>query len=428
MSVKRTSGKLNRRRFLRAAGIAAGASLAGPLLAESSAAASSPGAITARPAKHFTVGVLLAQSSLYPALAGSFLNGLQLALAQAGNQLAGRPLALQTQSYGTSPARALSLTRDMLASGQADAIVSLGSSGQAADLDALLAERRVPLIVSGAGANVARANQHSPFLFRSSLGMWRASYALGHWAAGAVGRRAVMLSSFYDSGYDTLYAFRLGFARAGGDVVDQWVTHVPAGGTSLDGALAAARAARPDLVFAAASGPQAVELAHAYARSGLAGRVPLLGSSFFTDEAWLAEQGDAALGAYTAAAWAPGLGTPTNQAFVAAYAGMYGQQPDVFAVLGHDTAGQLVRAGEAGAPLADALHAAAFDGPRGRLAIDPAQRDVATPLYLRAVRRGAGALRNEVISALELVPDEDERLLELRASVKTGWTNAYLSV
>jgi branched-chain amino acid transport system substrate-binding protein len=419
---------LSRRRFLRAVGLAAGACAAGPLLGASAAAPLAPASGTASSAALFTVGVVLPQSPGYGALADSFLNGLRLAFAEAGGWLSNRPIALQTQPHAVSPGHALALTRGLLAEGRADLIVSLGSSGQAASLRPLLAERGVPLVVAGAGANVARAGQYSPHLFRGSLGMWRASYALGRWAAHNAGARAVMLSSFHDAGYDTLYAFRLGFTGAGGDVIDQFVTHLPSGGRGAEEIFADLGAARPDVVFAAAAGPQAAEIARAYARSGMAGRVPLLGSSFFTDEGWLDEQGDAALGVRTAAAWAPSLNTPANQAFTAAYTRAYGRQPDPFALLGYDTAGLIAAAGQSEAPLLGALRTAQLDSPRGRLAMDADQQDLATPIYLRSVRHAGSALVNMVEHELEPVPERDERLAELRASIKSGWLYPYLFI
>jgi branched-chain amino acid transport system substrate-binding protein len=428
--------RVSRRAFLRTAGYAAGALAAAPLIgpaAGSIAAVSAPGSAPA--GAPVSIGVLLPQSQFYPDLARNFLAGMQLYLAQAHGRAGGRPIVLLTRDYGRSTARALDQSRELIEQARADLLVSTLSSGIAASLDPLLREWQVPLVVSGAGANVTRQDRESPYIFRNSLNFWRSSWALGGWAARNLGTKALIATSFYDSGYDAYYTFQLGFESAGGTIAQTRVTHRP---TDTPDHLAALmsdiRQTRPDLVFAAYSGRDAVDFVRAYDAAGLSARIPLVGSGFLVDEQQMPELGGAARGIKTVLPWASTLSTAENQAFTAAFQSAAGRPADIFAVLGYDTAHLVIDALDAvnGDPrqseqLRQALAHAAFAGPRGLVTMDPATLDAVTPLYLREVR-GGGSPRNEVVAELGMAPMLDERFAALRAATKTGWENNYLCV
>jgi ABC-type branched-subunit amino acid transport system substrate-binding protein len=300
----------------------------------------------------------------------------------------------------------------------------------ATSLSALLEERRALLVVSDAGADAIEPARGGGSVFYDSLGYWQASWAMGRWAARNLGRRAVVAASFYESGYDSLYAFQRGLEEAGGEVVETCVTHIPPARHDIGRALAAIREARPDFAYAVYSGQPAVDFVRAYAASGLARRVPLAGSGFLTDETLLPAMGGAALGIRSCLSWGPDLPTPENRDFTAAFQRATGRQPDAFAVLGHETARLIGTALAAGAGdrggLGSALATATFQAPRGRIAMSPTTHVTLVPLYLRETRRRHDLVGNEVVA--ELAPPSEARSIAiLRAWPKTGWLNAYAS-
>ena len=436
--------RVSRRTFLRRIGAAAGALTAGQLISacsNSSAASltrnrdqgSKPMAVHSPSAQKDTlrVGLLLPQSQLYPAIGANFRAGMDLYLAQSSSHAAGRPISLIAHEYGVSPGLALEQARELITTDQVDLIVGSLSSGIAATLHPLLHERQTPLLVSNIGANLTRDDRQSPYIIRNSFSYWQSSWALGRWAAGNLGKQAFVASSFYDSGYDSLYAFQLGFESAGGAIKKTKVTHLPTDTGELHTLMAEIQQAQPDLVFAAYSGPQASDFVRAYTHAGLSARVPLLGSGFLVDESLLSQQGDAALGIKTALPWARTLDLPANQAFTSAFQDFSGRPADPFAVLGYDTARLIAEcACSTSGPdqLRQALAAAAFDSPRGSVRMDETLLEISTPLYLREVRAGAGGLSNAVIDKLPTVPMFDARIAALRASERTGWSNTYLAV
>jgi branched-chain amino acid transport system substrate-binding protein len=424
----------SRRRFLSLSGLAAGALAAGPIVSMGGFDGWLSGAGRAS-SKPLRVGALLPRSTIYPDLAANLLAGLRLALGEPGRLIAGRAVELIAADIGVMSSQARRRAAQLLDEGGADLLVGMVSPRLAGDLQAGGAAGETVFIAGGLGENISRPGECRPAVFTHSLSAWQANLALGEWAARTVGPTAVLASSFYDSGYDTLYAFRLGFERAGGTILATHVTHRPHA-PDAPGALAAPIAAhRPDLVFAAYCGEPAVEFVRAYATSDLAGRAPLLGSAFLTDDRLLPAHGEAALGITTALGWADDLEAPASRAFADAYRRSAGRAPDAFAALGFET-GQLVERAVVAVDgdlsrterLGAALVADPFTGPRGPVVMRADTQAADGPLYLRQVRRRDGALANAAIGHLAPVAEQDELLAVARAGPKTGWLNAYLHV
>jgi branched-chain amino acid transport system substrate-binding protein len=421
--------KISRRSLLRAAAIGAGAALASIPLAPGAAAAAPRAPAQVPPADQapFRIGLVLPESQLVPAFGPGLLDGLRLALHEVGGVSAGRPLALLVERYGVSQHRAMARARALVEERGVDVLVGAFSRHGATQLGPLAAERGTPLVVADVGANAVRPDRQRPFVLRSSLGHWRASWALGEWAARTVGGRALVLSSFYDSGYDTIYAFRSGFMSAGGQPPAVHVTHLPEQGLDLAPAISAIREARPDAVFAIYSGWRAEAFVRAFAASGLARHTRLLGSSFLADEALLPALGEAADGILSAGSWAPGLGGAGERAFADAYGALAGRPADSFAALGYDTGRLLLSALDSvgnnpdGQRLRDALASARFSGARGPVATHAQTLEAASAIYLRSVEGGTLRADYQLLAAHAMPELEVDNL-------KTGWTNGYLCV
>jgi branched-chain amino acid transport system substrate-binding protein len=331
--------------------------------------------------------------------------------------------------------RALSSANGTDAKVQADLLVGIAGANAATYLGPLLENRRALFIASDGGANALRSSERNPFIFHNTLGYWQANAAMGQWAAQHLGRKAFVASSFYESGYDTLYTFCRGLETAGGQVLQTYVAHVPPDENDLPELIAAIQRARPDFVYALFSGSRAVDFVRAYADSGLASHIPLAGSAFIVDETLLPQLGNAALGIRSGLSWAPTLPTAENRAFIAAFQATNGRAPDAFAVLGYDTARWIAQALETVVGdlaqtdrLREAFLAASFAGPRGLFRMDPDTQTAVTPLYLREVQPCHGTLVNQVVGELEPVSENADWLAALPTEMRTGWIHAYLGV
>jgi branched-chain amino acid transport system substrate-binding protein len=408
--------RITRRAFLKTVSAVAGAAAASTLLSGCDTAGLGRTSLSRVAAVSLKLGVLVPRSAAYPMLGQNLLAGMQLY----ADRSAGRPLHLLVEEIGAGQSEAHRGALKLLDQDRVDMLAGVLSPSVAATLHNALAERRTSLVVADIGANVPRQSEDSPFVAYSSLGYWRASRAMGHWAAQNLGGRAAIATSFYDGGYDTIYAFRLGFEAAGGQILDTHVSHRPADADDRMAALMAQiGAARPDLVYAVYSGREASDFVRAYAASDLAGRVPLAGTSLSLD--------DRALDMAMVLPWAHNLDNSENRAFVAGYRAATGRAPDLFALLGHDTANLIDVAAEAAGDHRDvlalqrALDSAAFASPRGAVAMEMQTRSLVAPLYLGGTQRAA-------IVPLEPHPGIAGQIAALRSSTKTGWTNAYMCV
>ena len=369
---------------------------------------------------------------VFPEGAGAGLAaGLQLGFDEAAARTRGT-VDWTAQSAGPGALDTVSRSLDLISAQKTSLVVGVANAHMAAELSPTLARYGAFFVAVDGGASLARPSEQSPHILRSSLGYWQSSWAMGLWAAEQMGRKACVVSSFVESGYDALYAFERGFAAGGGEVLQTTITHVPNRDVDWTAVMTGIDSAQPDFVYAMYSGAQAAEFLRAYGASGLAGRIPLAGSAPLVDESVLAEAGSAAVGVRSCHTWAPGLATSANLAFTAAYRAMAGTEPDSLAVLGYDTA-QLVTeslnaaGGGAMTParLRQALAAVRLPSPRGALRVNPATNGVMAPLYVREVRRTEAGVKNDVVATLAPVDEADERLAPLHGGLRTGWMHAY---
>lgn len=138
-------------------------------------------------------------------------------------------------------------------------IVVVGGPLQVDEVAPLLRDAGRIAVVTGMGATIPRYNEDLASVVTAYWPHWQTEWALGVWAAQNLGRRAVIGTAAYESGYDSAYAFWAGFEYAGGTVVGHTVTHLtPASGlTSL---VDLVKAQRPDVIYGAMSGVAANDL------------------------------------------------------------------------------------------------------------------------------------------------------------------------
>jgi branched-chain amino acid transport system substrate-binding protein len=279
------------------------------------------------------IGILLPISRIYPLLGENLLAGLSLYfdLHQKKNrnyqvQLIPEKIGM---AHGSTYQKACRLVRDA----QVHLVVGVISSETAAQLRNLFYENRIPLIVSNAGANAVSTSDHNPYVFYNSLSYWHANWAAGAWAAQELGKKAVVATSFYDSGYDALNAFRLGFEAAGGEIARVAVTHGPGQDKELSSLPDLIRQARPDFMYALYGGKMAEDFCQAFSESGLNRSIPLACSGFMVEDSILPQLGTEVLDVKSVFSWARGLDNAANKRFVGSYEKRTGRLADPFALL-----------------------------------------------------------------------------------------------
>lgn len=325
----------DRRRFLQTLGALAGTAAAAPVLAGDSPFSLAAPSLSGQ----LRVGIALPEFGAEERRAQAWLAGLKLGLGQAA--------AIEIEAAGALAMQVCQASERLLQRG-VQVVVGAIAPIRARDVGRSLQRSNAVFLNAEPGAHILRANDGHAKVFHHTLHAWQASYATGRWAAGAAGRRAAIVASFRESGYDTLAAFRLGFAAAGGEVVSQEISGIPGRERSAEECLQSVQCQAPDFVYAAGT-----------AVAGAVG-APLSSSA----------QGRA------------------DQHFADCYAQFSGRAADAFALLGFE-AGSLLQAAAQqalaqGLSLARSLASAGFQGPRGLVRMNPATRSTTAESFVDA--------------------------------------------
>jgi branched-chain amino acid transport system substrate-binding protein len=221
-------------------------------------------------------------------------------------------------------------------------------------------------------------------------------------------KKVFTLAPDYAAGRQMIDAFTATFTAAGGEVVGQEFT--PFQKTQDFGPyLAQAKASGADAVYVFYAGGEAIAFVKQYESFGLKADLPLYGSGFLTSPLYVNAQGPAAEGVITALHYVPTIDSTANADFVAAFQAKTGRVPSEFAVQGYDAARALIEATKTGASdresLAAALRQVSFEGPRGKLSIDPATNNLVQPIYVYQTVAGEGGLTQQVLAQLPAEAD-----------------------
>jgi branched-chain amino acid transport system substrate-binding protein len=263
-------------------------------------------------------------------------------------------------------------------------------------------QKRAVLIISNAGANSLTRERRSPTIFRTSFSNWQISFPLGEWVAKHVGRKVFVSAADYAAGREHAEAFKASFTRAGGRIVGE--VYPPLGNADYGPFLSEIARAKPDATYSFYAGSDALRFVKQYEEYGLKKQIRLTGAGFMVEEDILSAQGSAALGAVTTLHWALSLNTEANLRFVREYRKRFQTEPDVYAVMGYDTARVIVEGVQAvGGAIADkarfahALSRIRFESPRGSFRLDPETRNPVQTIYIREVSQSQGRLFNRII-------------------------------
>ena len=422
--MKRHSDKrysINRRKFLKTAGWAA----LTPLL---------PGLLSlpdrwGRSGK-FRAQLLIPSSELYPDMRKNFLAGMEVCRNMyPQNELF--KLEYSVHDTGMGPGKALNIARNLIQNEDIDLITGIIDPSLNPGLVSLCEEKGVMLIANNAGANIQDRHSDNSYLIQNSMQYWETNLAMGRWTAQNLGRRAIVAASFYESGYDALYAFSHGFEAGGGKVLETVISNKPDAPDVSMVPIRTIRQYKPDFVFASYSGPEAVEFIRLYADSGLSSNIPLVTSGFMVDEYNLQRLDPESLGIRSCHSWAPGLANDANQILNRYFRNRYGCPPDVFAVMGFETAmliDTVLKRKSITAEFSASLPTDTINGPRGLIRHSNSLLEPETPIYMRQVKRVNGRLQNVVIAELKNTVTSSERYHLAASGPKTGWLNTYLCV
>lgn len=343
------------------------------------------------------VGLMLPYTGTYAKLGKFIDDGFRLYVEQKGGKLGGRPITFVQVDDESKPEAGTDNMNRLVGREKADVVVGTVHSGVAMAMVKVARDTKTLLIIPNAGANDATGPACAPNIFRSSFSNWQPNYPMGKVMFDAGHKNVATITWKYAAGAEQMGAFKEGFTKAGGKVVEELTLPFPE--VEFQALITRIAQIKPDAVHAFFAGGGAVKFVKDYAAAGLGKTIPLYGSGFLTDGT-LQAQGAAANGIRTTLHYADNLDNPANVAFLKAFKDKTGNVGDIYAVQGYDAAA-LLDAGmtavggddKARDKMIAAMGAAKIDSPRGPLSFNKAHNPIQN-IYLREVRNG----RNEMVS------------------------------
>ncbi|MDF1551692.1 MAG: ABC transporter substrate-binding protein [Deferrisomatales bacterium] len=363
-------------------------------------------------ARPIRIGFMAPFVGVYTQLGEDMDRGFKLYLDEIGNKAGGRELQVFLEDTEGKPELGPTKARKLLDNDKVDLLSGIVHSGVAISIRDIVVERKVPLILTNAGAPALTGKLKSPYIFRVSFANGQQDLAGGWYAYHKLGfRKMVVIAPDYSAGHDKANGFMKYFKEAGGTVVEEiypplstndfgpYLTKIADQGKAIDG------------VWSFFSGSGSIRLVTQYEEYGLKDSVPFFVIGDTVDDAVLPSMKDAAVGVKSYHHYADTLKNPENEAFVKAYVAKYKTKPGIFSEQGYVGAKVIAMALEAvkgdientDAFLA-ALRKVKFNAPRGPFAFDESQ-NVILPVHIRRVDKVGGTYQNTV---LDTIPDVDQ--------------------
>jgi branched-chain amino acid transport system substrate-binding protein len=336
-----------------------------------------------------------------PALEGSEVDaGFRYFLATHGDRLGGFSVDLKTGDEGATPDAALASARTLVEQDAVDAIVGVLNSSDAYAIAPYVDTQKKLLVITGAGADELTQSEAKKTIFRVAHTSSQDVMPLGDYVCHRMRlKTAVVVATDYPYGIEAAGGFARAYTDSRCRILQELYAPV---GTSDWGPVVAKIDKRAQVVFAAVGGVDSVPFVTAYRAAGT--QVPLTGDGILTDETWLPDERERALGIITGSHYAATLNNKTNVAFRIGYESVTGHRVSQFVENGYVAAAVLSAALDKlppgtvkGDDLLAALRAIAVDAPRGPVHFDKYQQLVDN-VYIRQVRQVGGRFRNEVIA------------------------------
>jgi branched-chain amino acid transport system substrate-binding protein len=364
--------------------------------------------VAAQSSKPIKIGFLAPLTGGAAQVGRDTVNGFEMYLAEAGNQIAGRKVEMIVEDTAGNPATAIAKFRKFVESDHVDMVVGEVFAHIGYALAPKAEEYKMPTIFPVIAADDLTQRKPSKWVVRLGWASSQPSQPFGEYAAKTLGyKKVAVVGSDYAFGYEVVGGFQKTFEEAGGQIIQKlWA---PLGTTDLSPYLSQIKR-EADAVFVILAAPSSLRLPTFYRDAGLLGRLPMIGGAVITDESILGNFGDEALGIVTPLMYSAALDTPANRRFVAEYRKRYGKVPSYFSETCYTSAHWINEAARMVGGKVEEREAfmAAFrkveipDAPRGPLKLDAWGNPIQN-IYVRKVERKNGELQNTVIHTFPAV-------------------------
>ena len=366
----------------------------------------------AEAAEPIKIGYLAPYVGVFAKFGSDLRDGFKLYLDEVGNKVAGRQIIFIDEDSEGKPEVGLVKAKKLVEKDQVRILAGIISSGVAYALRDYVTEKKIPLVITNAGATKLTQEQRSPFIFRTSFANGQQDRAGGWYAYAKMGaRKVIMIGSDYAAGHEKGDGFKKTFKFMGGEVIEE--IYPPLGTNDFAPYLAkiANYVGKVDRTWAFFAGSDAIRFVNQYQEYGLKEKLKLFCEEGVTDEANLPSQKDAALGIESYARYCIGYDSPENKRFVREYQKKYNYDPGSLSEGGYVGAKFIVKALEAvkgnienQEAFLKALRSVKFEAPRGPIRFDEYQ-NVIFNTFIERVEKKEGKYNNVVV---DIIPNVDQ--------------------
>jgi branched-chain amino acid transport system substrate-binding protein len=342
------------------------------------------------------IGLMFSLSGPATVLGQQARDGFLLAAEKLGNRLGGVETEIVVVDDEQKPDVAVNKAKELVERDKVDFVVGPIFSNILMAIVKPVTDAGKMLISPNAGTSTLAGKGCNANVFVTSYQNDQVFEVLGQYAQSKSYKRMFLLAPNYQAGKDAVAGFKRSYK---GEVVNE--IFAPLGQVDFSAELAQIAAAQPDAVFAFIPGGMGINLVKQYRQAGLAS-TPFL-SAFTVDETTLPAQGDAALGFFGGANWAPDLDNPQSKAFVAAFEKKYGSVPGTYAMQAYDAAmliDSAVKAVNGKVSDTDALRAAMakadFTSLRGEFKFGNNHFPIQDFYLVKAAKRSDGKYQTEI--------------------------------
>ena len=382
------------------------------------------GLLLAAPARaeNIKIGVMLPYSGVNADLGDVQDKAIDLFMKLHGKDLAPNTVELIKRDEGPpSGANAKTVATELITRDKVKLILGVVFSPSAIAMAPVMTQAKIPLVIANAGT--AWITTLSPYIVRFSFSMWHDAYPMGTYAAKDLKcSTAAMGYTDFPPGKDSTEAFKVGFEKAGGKIVDAIPMGNPAQVPDMTPFFQRVKDQKPDCFYVfIPSGAHASAVVKTYGEVGLkqAG-VKLIGPKDVVPDSKLQTMGDAAIGTIVMSSYSDDLDNAVNKQFIQAWHDAYGADnyPDFMSAAAWDamnavfhTIKELNGKIDDGLKFVDALKNWSGEGPRGNVKIDPATRDIVQDeRAMEVYRKPDGKLGTKVLGTIPQVKDECKEL------------------
>ena len=366
----------------------------------------------AEAAEAIKIGYLAPYVGVFAKFGSDLRDGFKFYLDEVGNKVAGRQIMFIDEDSEGKPEVGLVKAKKLVEKDQVHILAGIISSGVAYAVRDYVTEKKIPLVITNAGATKLTQEQRSPFIFRTSFANGQQDRAGGWYAYTKLGaRKVIMIGSDYAAGHEKGDGFKKTFKFMGGEVIEE--IYPPLGTNDFAPYLAkiANYVGKVDRTWAFFAGSDAIRFANQYQEYGLKEKLKLFCEEGVTDEANLPSQKDAALGIESYARYCIGYDSPENKKFVSEYRKNYRYDPGALSEGGYVGAKFIVKALEAvkgnienQEAFLKALRSVKIEAPRGPVRFDEHQ-NVIFNTFIERVEKKDGKYNNVVV---DIIPNVDQ--------------------